>query len=633
MKHQKSFSNVVRYKFDKLMSKGSGALIGALGILSLCLVVIAAAIIVIAGVTPEGAEESLGFFDAAWASLMRTLDPGTMGGDAGWSFRIIMFCVTLGGIFIVSTLIGVLASGIGNKLDDLRKGKSPVMEDNHTLILGWSEKIFTIISELTIANENQKKPSIVILANKDKVEMEDEIDLRIPDTKNTEIICRNGNPIDLNDLEIVNPHSARSIIILSPEEDEPDIQVIKTLLALTKNPHRKSEAYHIVAELADEKNVEIAETVGEHELTLVLSKDLVSRVIAQTCRQSGLSVVYTELLDFDGDEIYFENVPALTGKTFKDSLFAFESSCVMGIRREKGEVLINPPMDTLYGANDRVISIAEDDDKIKLSNTPYKINEAVISKIVNPVVEREDILILGWNQTGLALIKELDSYVAPDSTITVASDFAEHQSEIDEMGKTLANAKLVFIEGNTTERRFLESVADGKFEHIILLCYADKFTTKIADAKALITLLHLRNIAEKNNFNFSIVSEILDVKDKELAEVTKADDFIVSNKLISLLISQLSENKELKSVFDDLFNADGSEIYLKPASNYIAPGSTVDFYTVLESAAQKGHVAIGYRIVKHSFDVEKAYGVKINPNKSDKITLTENDKIIVLAED
>jgi voltage-gated potassium channel Kch len=633
MKHQKSFSNVLRYKFDKLMSRGSGALIGALGILSLVLVVVAAAIIVIGGVTPEGAEESLGFFDAAWASLMRTLDPGTMGGDAGWTFRIIMFCVTLGGIFIVSTLIGVLASGIGNKLDDLRKGKSPVMEDNHTLILGYTEKVFTIISELVIANENQKKPSIVILADKDKVEMEDEIDLRVPDTKNTEIICRNGNPIDLNDLEIVNPHTARSIIVLSPEEDEPDIQVIKTLLALTKNPHRKTESYHIVAEISDEKNVEIAETVGGAELTIVLSKDLVSRVIAQTCRQSGLSVVYTELLDFDGDEIYFENVPALSGKTFKDSLFAFDSSCVMGIRKAAGKVMINPPMNTVLASGDKVIAIAEDDDKIKMSNTDYKINESIISKAGTQKIAEEDILILGWNQTGLALIKELDSYVAPNSTITVCSDFAEHQSEIDEMGKVLANAKLVFTEGNTTERRFLESVADGKFEHIILLCYADKFTTKIADAKALITLLHLRNIAEKNNFNFSIVSEILDVKDKELAEVTKADDFVVSNKLISLLITQLSENKELKHVFDDLFDADGSEIYLKPASDYIVPGSKTDFYTILESASQKGHVPIGYRIKSESYDVDKAYGVYVNPVKSKQITLKEEDKIIVIAED
>ena len=69
---------------------------------------------------------------------MRTLDAGTMGGDAGWGFRIVMLLVTIGGIFIVSTLIGVLTTGIEGKLDELRKGRSRVLENDHTVILDWS---------------------------------------------------------------------------------------------------------------------------------------------------------------------------------------------------------------------------------------------------------------------------------------------------------------------------------------------------------------------------------------------------------------------------------------------------------------------------------------------------------------
>ncbi|HRE09511.1 MAG TPA: hypothetical protein PLN22_01685, partial [Ignavibacteria bacterium] len=184
--HNISFGTRLRYKFDNLMAKGPIALIGWLGILSLVLVVTAALILTITGLTQDDGE-TMNFVEAAWKSLMRTLDPGTMGGDTGWGFRVIMLGVTLGGIFIVSTLIGVLASGISNKLDELRKGHSFVVEKDHTLILGWSEKIFPIISELLIANENQRNPVIVILGHKDKVEMEDEVKLRIPDMKNTRI--------------------------------------------------------------------------------------------------------------------------------------------------------------------------------------------------------------------------------------------------------------------------------------------------------------------------------------------------------------------------------------------------------------------------------------------------------------
>ena len=69
----------------------------------------------------------------------------------------------------------MIAAGIDTKLADLRRGRSIVLEKDHTVILGWSDSIFTIVRELTLANESRKKPVIVILADRDKVEMEEEL--------------------------------------------------------------------------------------------------------------------------------------------------------------------------------------------------------------------------------------------------------------------------------------------------------------------------------------------------------------------------------------------------------------------------------------------------------------------------
>jgi len=165
------FSHRLRYAFDNSMSKGAIALIGYLGLASLALIALAALAVVIFGIIPGGEEQTPGFFEAMWLSLMRTLDSGTMGGDTGGGFRVAMLFVTLGGIFIVSSLIGVINNGIEGKLDELRKGRSFVVERDHTLILGWSAKIFTILSELVLANENRQKPRVVILADRDKIEM------------------------------------------------------------------------------------------------------------------------------------------------------------------------------------------------------------------------------------------------------------------------------------------------------------------------------------------------------------------------------------------------------------------------------------------------------------------------------
>src|SRR5512134_3052423 len=147
-----SFRQKLQYRFDNLMSRGTPAMVGMLFLLSLVIVMVAGAIIAIAGFAPENTER-LPFTEAAWESLMRTLDSGTMGGDTGTGFRIVMLFVTLGGIFVVSALIGVLNNAIEGQMDHLRKGRSQVLQNNHTLILGWSPQIFTVLNELMIANQ------------------------------------------------------------------------------------------------------------------------------------------------------------------------------------------------------------------------------------------------------------------------------------------------------------------------------------------------------------------------------------------------------------------------------------------------------------------------------------------------
>jgi hypothetical protein len=176
----------------------------------------------------------------------------------------------------------------------------------------------------------------------------------------------------------------------------------------------------------------------------------------------------------------------------------------------------------------------------------------------------------------------------------------------------------------------LNSLPLATFEHVIVLSYSDTLPIQEADARTLMTLLHLRDLVEKHGYGFSIVSEMLDVRNRALAEVTHADDFIVSNKLVGLMLAQIAENKDLALVFADLFDADGAEIYLKPAREYVNLEQPVSFYTVLEAAARRGEIAIGYRL-KREPAAEQTYGVHLNPAKSPLVTFEPGDRIIVIA--
>jgi voltage-gated potassium channel Kch len=642
MSAKPTFRQRIQYFFDNFMSRGTVALIGGLALLSLVVISIAGAVISLGGqnLAPEGSGP-LSFFEAAWESMMRTFDAGTMGGDTGWGFRLVMLFVTVGGILVVSTLIGVLTAGVEGKLEELRKGRSRVLESGHTLILGWSPQIFTILSELMIANENQKNARIVILADKDKVEMEDEVRNRVETVGHTKVICRSGSPIDLTDLEIASPHAAKSIIVLPPEDDDPDSYVIKTILALTNNPNRRPEPYHIVTQIRDPQNMDVVKMVGLKDKVLaILTGDLIARVVAQTSRQSGLSVVYTELMNYGGDEIYFKEEPALAGKTFGESLLQFEDSAVMGVRFANGTVGLNPAMDTRLAAGDKVVAVSADDDTIRLAGLPSIPVEASLivktARSLKPAPEK--CLILGWNRSAATIIRELDNYVAKGSRVlvvvdtSVSDEAAEAEGALHHELSRLKNQKVTFHRGDTTNRALLEELKAADYDHIIALSYAG-LEVQAADAKTLVTLLHLRDIADKDETPFSIVSEMLDLRNRELAEVAHVDDFIVSDHLISLMMTQLSENAELFPVFTDIFDPEGSEIYLKPANDYVEIGKPVNFYTVTEAARHHRHVAIGYRLVSESGDAAKSYGVHTNPKKSEMVTFGPEDKIIVLAED
>lgn len=619
----------VRYASDEAFAKGAIVLIGWLAVLTLIIILASALLVWVLRLAPDSSLPQL-----IWSSFMHTMDAGTVAGDSGsWTYLLIMLLVTLGGIFVLSLLIGILTTGLEARLEALRKGRSRVIEVGHTIILGWSEQIFPIIGELVTANANQRKSCIVVLAPTDKVEMEDAIREKVGPTGKTRIVCRTGSPIDMADLQIASPQTAKAIIILSPEGDHPDAEVIKTMLALTNAPDRRPEPYHIVAELHDPKNLEVARLVGKDEVEIVLIGDLVARIIAQTCRQSGLSTVYTELLDFGGDEIYFKTEPALAGKQFGDALAAYATSTVIGLHPAGGQPQLNPAMTTPISPDDRLIFIASDDDTIHLSGrTDLAVAADAILPPRPPVSAPERTLILGWNWRAPAIINELDQYVPAGSAVTVVAEDDGAAVMLEERCADLRHQTIHFQAGDTTDRRTLDALDIPSYQHVILLCYSEQFDVQQADARTLITLLHLRDIARLHGDAFSIVSEMLDSRNRNLAEITQADDFIVSDRLVSLMLAQVAENKALNAVFADLFDPEGAEVYLRPASQYVRTGQAIDFYTVVEAARRRGEVAIGYRRAGFSLDKARAYGVVVNPNKAEAVTFAAEDMVIVLAE-
>jgi hypothetical protein len=126
---------------------------------------------------------------------------------------------------------------------------------------------------------------------------------------------------------------------------------------------------------------------------------------------------------------------------------------------------------------------------------------------------------------------------------------------------------------------------------------------------------------------------MFDIRNRELAEITRADDFIVSPNILSKYIAQISENKNLTKVFDILLTAESVEIYLRPVSLFTKLGISIPFSRILEASLKQQTLAIGYRQMKYAQDPNKFYGIVLNPDKDVSIIFRHDDKIIVLAEE
>ena len=133
----------LRYRFDLALSRGPSVVIGWLGLTTLAIIALGAVVVALfsmKGVNGDR-EGTLSFPEALWQAMLRIVDAGTFAADAGWGTRLLGLLITLCGIFIAGSLIGLIASGLDQRIDELRRGRSDVIEADHSLILGWSSRV------------------------------------------------------------------------------------------------------------------------------------------------------------------------------------------------------------------------------------------------------------------------------------------------------------------------------------------------------------------------------------------------------------------------------------------------------------------------------------------------------------
>jgi voltage-gated potassium channel Kch len=583
---------------------------------------------------PRGIDR--GFLDSLWWSMQRVLRLPGFERMYGATPPILAYALFLSimGLAVFGILVSMINTAMQRRIETLRKGDSPVKERGHVLVLGWSDKIYSVLRQLARLQPGSK---VVILAPEEIEEMQEALRINGSMREDLTIILRSGIPSNVEELNRVAVDRASSVILVSPRADRDrlggDSEVIKTMMLLAAWREWRGRGPTLTAEIALEQNQELAEIAARGRMHLISSSTVISKILVQCIRNPGLADVYSELFAPYGNGLHVQSIAACSEQTMRDISYGFPDAIPIGIawEEQQGEELkhasgLNPEPD---------YDIAEDEQLILLAHgVPVKFSQpgsAYTSQIyregnVSARVPRR-VLLIGWNGNVFDILVELDAHALRGTEIVLLSEMEpeaarKHVEQL--LDRELENVTVEYLAGDPVERGSYSEIDLTSFQTIVLLADTSSGEPDI-DARTLRTLLRLSDLRRRTAASPHTVVELLDIANKDLLAGLHVDDVVVSDQVISAQLAQIAKQPVLGPIYRELLSAGGVEISLRPVGDYVDIGSSCSFFDLAFAAQQKMEIALGVRLAREG-------ELFLNPERELAWRLDEDDRVVVLAQ-
>ena len=606
----------IRYWFDNLLAHGTSASLVWLGVVTAAAVLISSVLLLVAGVTLSGSADDR-WLEDVWQSLLRIIDLGTMANDVGWGRRLLALVITIFGLLVAGTLIGIIAAGVEDRIERMRRGRSVVIESDHIIVLGVSDRLPVLLQQLSLAGPRHRRQTIVVLANLDPAEIHaaarQAIDRRGP----TRIVYRSGDPTDLADLALVRLETARAVIVLS--DGRSDRTAVETLLAIQAELGGL-DRLTVVVELLDDDTAERLRRAFGQSVHPIVTSEAVARTVAFALRQRGLSQVVDELLDFRGVDLHILDRRDLVDVTFAQLIRGFVNARPIGIQRADGDLGLSPAGDTRLRPGDRVVVIAGDPDAVEWSapSTPVGATDRDRAP-VRPAPVPERLVVIRWNALGAHVLGGWATCTSPASTVDVVVD--RRSSDPDPVAvPDLSSIAVTVVPSD-------DVVADAvRRQPTTVVLLAPHGAQEDADVRTILDLAALhREIAATGGEVPRIVVELRDPEHRALLDAIGPDDLIISDAMGSQFIAQLASEPVRRDVLLELYAAQDVTIRLVPCEPLGLVGEHL-VRDVVDRGVEHGLLVIGWR----RFEAGTC-SVTLDPDLRARIDLAAGDELVVIG--
>lgn len=574
----KDISNYIKYRIDRMLNKGLFYQLMLLVFAIIILLLIVSIFIIVFFKYPPK--------DAFWDSLMQFIDTGNISSVEGNTGVVITFLMlTFVGVCGWGSLIAMINKALQDRINNLSKGNAFIMEKNHAIILGYGEEALTIVEEFIKA----KVKTIVILSEHNVDVIRKRVSF-IKGYKKTNIIIREGTTSRIENIKLLNISKSSSISIINND----DTESLNILLALKKIVEENEEnkidnKINICVLVHEEDTIEIIKSIENKNFVIhvIYKYEILYKLIAQSIIYTGLSNVYEDLFSNDGNVFYIENDHDFDNWKFEDAASKYfdKGMILLGITKEDRSQILIPNYDYIIKKENRLIILSKNN-----YDNPIKEYPDIKPNIIK---YKNNILLICEEKRYTEIIKEISEYIENNNITMLSYDLIKSQKN-----------KYKFM---------LEKLKKENTTKIVLIS-----EDNITDVKSINILLIIREIIKKEKLNIAILSLLNSIQKRNLIYSDDVRDFIVSGKLIGMLMAQASISSNILYIFYGLLSRNGKDIIMSPYSDYF--NESKSFKDVYFKLLKKKIILIG---------IKRYNDIILNPNY--ECMLDNKDEIVIIT--
>lgn len=475
------------------------------------------------------------------------------------------------GMMLFSFIISVLSAALVKYIESIRSGSLAFRRGGHMIFVNYNVKLPLILDQLDIRAKDRGVTEEIVLLFSDigtVANFRDQIDSKR--WKNLDIFIRQGDLMNFKTFERISVFEALSLVILLPDgtpnhflADNINLKVLTTLV------NNQQYRQHLEERRASKKPIKcsielsnnadsrvIAQRMSQSLFTVITPGDVIGSILARGKVDIVYYKVFFEVMAFDGSTIHFVNPQVfgveLVGKSFEELYFGFEGGTLLGYSgiNQAGEYRMRLcPFGQDLTSSDWLLFLTTKVNRIvfRPSDDSFKLEK--LDVIIPPTESvAKQICVIG-NHNPLGNI----------------DDFIDVQSM-----RALEEAHFVFdnLEEYFTDK-FLQRLKSSNFENIVV---------NLDDETGFrLTMWLVSKEGTSDEFLKKLVTILGDpVTENLLSHYHLKFNTVLSHKLSARYIAQISFQKNLDRLFEELAFPAGVEFNLLEIGKHIPLGLVKD---------------------------------------------------------